>query len=204
MLSGVRRFFPNAIIATLFVLGITMGRIPWILIAIGGLVTTVTTLLFQHMLGKSLGIGAMPGATIIASCSLLPIAGGEYSSTPSLWVSTSSFFVAYILMNAVNLYLQKPTSNRNAIGAQQRQGMGLISIIAASVLFVFLLVSRLTTNCETLAGVLSGLVLGGGIGVAWWYILKACGADFYPDIHGVMLGTKPGFLRTNPMACSKK
>ena len=208
LLTGLLRYFPNTMIASLFVLGITTGRIAWVLVAIGGILITVLTLTMQYVFLKTLGIGPLydgPGAVIVEACSNLPVAGGEYSAVPSLWTAISSFFATYIFMNAANLYTQSPAKiNRDKIGVQQRKGMGLISMFATSLLFIFLLVPRYWTSCETIMGLITGLALGIGGGVTWWYILDACGSDVYPDIHGVMVGLKPGALKTAPKACQPR
>lgn len=210
LLSGILRYFPNTMIATLFVLGITTGKLAWILVAIGGILITIVTLLVQYIFLKSLGIGPLndrPGAAIIEACSLLPVARGtdEYSAVPSLWVAISSFFATYIFMNAANIYTQTPARiNKEKIGVQQRKGMGLISMLAVALLFIFLIVPRYWTSCETIIGLLLGLGVGIGGGVTWWKILDACGPDVYPDIHGVMIGLKPGSLRTSPVACAPR
>jgi hypothetical protein len=117
----------------------------------------------------------------------------------------STFFVTVIFTNALNIYTTSPQKkSKEAIAVQQRKGMGLISMLAILLLFVFLMVPRYNTNCETLLGMILGAVVGIGIGVGWWKLLDACGADVYPDIHGVMLGLKPGFLREHPVACVPK
>jgi hypothetical protein len=72
------------------------------------------------------------------------------------------------------------------------------------VLFFFLLIPRYMTSCETILGVVLGLAIGISGGYLWWRLLDACGPDVYPDIHGVMIGTQPGLLHTNPIACAKK
>jgi len=206
LLSGILRFFPNTMIVTLFVVGITLGKLSWILVAIGGIVVTILTLTIQYMLGKTIGMGlpaGMPGSSVVEACSLLPVVGGTYAAVPSLWISLSSFFATYIFMNALNVYSETPArANRERLAVFQRKGMGLISILAVVVLFVFLLVPRYMTSCETIGGIIGGLIIGIGAGVAWWTILDACGPDVYPDIHGVMIGLKPGSLRTHPIACA--
>jgi hypothetical protein len=57
-------------------------------------------------------------------------------------------------------------------------------------------------QCESIIGSILGIGLGIGGGYAWWVILNACGSNVYPDIHGVMIGLKPGTLRTAPLACT--
>jgi uncharacterized BrkB/YihY/UPF0761 family membrane protein len=212
MLSGILRFFPNAMISTLFVVGMMTGRLSWIFVAIGGILVTIFTLTIQYLFTKTIGPlpgwAELPGQHVIKACSLLPVAeGGNYNALPSLWVALSAFFATYIFTNANNVYTQSPPSLKAAasISVQQRKGVGLISMLAIIVLFLFLLVARcVATDCETLFGVLAGVVIGITGGYGWWAILNACGADIYPDVHGVMVGSHPGLLRTGPMVCAKK
>lgn len=212
MLSGILRFFPNAMISTLFVVGMLTGRQSWILVAVGGVLVTILTLtlqyLFTKVVGPMPGWAELPGQHVIAACSLLPSAeGGNYNALPSLWVALSAFFATYIFTNASNVYNQSPPSSKAAasISVQQRKGVGLISMLAIIILFLFLLVARyMTTDCETVFGVLAGAIIGIVGGTLWWAILNSCGADVFPDIHGVMVGSNPGLLRMGPMACVKK
>lgn len=207
LLGGILRYFPNTLIVTLFALGITTGKLAWILVSIGGILTTILTLLTQYLFTKGFGVGPLsdrPGAVLMEACSMIPVASGaEYSAIPSLWVSVSAFFASYIFLNASNIYTQSPARvNKEKIAVQQRKGMGLISMLAVILLFVFLIVPRYWTGCETRLGILLGLLIGHFAAVVWWKILDACGPDVYPDIHGVMIGLKPGALRTNPVACA--
>jgi hypothetical protein len=151
-----------------------------------------------------LGSG-LPGAEMIAACSMLPTAGGSYNTLPSVWIALTLFYITYILKNASNIYTTKPTKlPASAIPVQQRKGLGLISIVASTLLLFALLIPRFMSGCETILGVIVGLVLGIAGGSIWWSILNACGADYYPDIHGVMIGLRPGRLHTAPVACAPR
>ena len=206
MLSGVLRFFPNTMIATLFVGGILLGKIPWVMASIGGIVITIGTLTLQYVLTKTIAGLEMPGQTVIESCSLSPdIKGGNYMPIPSLWVALSSFYATYIFRNAVNIYTQAPKRTTTAVSSvMQRKGVGLLSMFAVLIFFLFLLVPRYWTNCETVMGVILGLVIGIVGGYCWWAIMNACGPNVYPDIHGVMIGINPGSSKTNPVICAPK
>ena len=203
ILSGVLRYFPNTLTMTFLVGGIMLGKISWLLVGVGAIVVAVAVMMFQSIFLKSFGYGSMPGAAVLEACSMIPTSGGDYSFAPSMWTAMASYFAMYTLMNAVNIYTTTPAKmSKEAIPVQQRKGLGLISILAAVILFIFMLIPRYRTSCETVIGMLTGMALGIGAAVGYWYILNACGADLYPDIHGVMLGLKPDFLRTHPVACT--
>ena len=205
VLGGVLRYFPNMMIVTLFVLGIMMGRLTWILVAIGSLIVIIATLSTQHIIARLTDVAPITDAAVMEACSLIPVFGTEYASVPSLWVALSTFFATYIFLNANNIYVQSPARlHKDKTAVQQRKGMGLISMLAIMVLFVLIMFPRWRSTCETLLGLLSGMIIGGVGGYAWWTILNACGSNVFPDIHGVMLGLTPDALRTNPMACVPK
>jgi hypothetical protein len=205
LLSGMLRYFPNTLITSLFVMGIALGKIAWILVGIGAIAVTIATLTLQYILNKTLNVGPLPGASVLEACSLLPISSGTYSTTPSLWISLTTFFVTYIFINASNVYTAAPARvSQDAIQVQQRKSVGLISMVTVALLFLFLIVPRFRTQCETIMGVLLGSAVGVVGGWGWWVVLHACGPDVYSDIHGVMAGLKPGALHTSPMACAAK
>lgn len=203
ILGGILRFFPNTMLVTFFVAGVMTGRMPWILAAAGGLVTIATTVLLQGV--TQWGFGDMsydfkPGEVAVDSCSLTPSTGDLFVQVPSMWIATSAFYATYIFTNALNIYTYTSTANQNRIPVQQRKGMGLISMVAVFLLFFFLLVPRFMTTCETILGTITGLGIGIGWGVAWWHIVNLCGANIFPDVHGVMIGLTPGSLKSNPFA----
>lgn len=206
MLSGILRLFPNTMMITLFVVGMATGKLPWILIAIGGIAVIIATISFQYVASKiGLGDRSIPGFDVVEACSLIPSAkADDYVYTPSLWVSLTTFFLTYILVNAANIYTAKGNS-KDVMAIQQRKGIGMISIFAVVILFLFMMVARYFTNCERMGGMFFGALIGAGIAYGWWRLLSACGADVYPDIHGVMIGLGPADLRVDkPVICMKK
>ena len=204
LLSGVLRFFPNTMTVALFTLGILVGKISWVLVAIGGIIVAILAISLQSIFGHFKTFTPTADRFILEACSLLPVAreGWVYGYAPSVWFSMSAFFLTYILRNAFNVYTVSPAKvSSDATAVQQRKGVGLISIVAVAVLFIFLMIPRYVSPCETRIGTALGLALGGLWGWAWWEILNSSGSDVYPDIHGVMTGLRPGALRTGPLAC---
>jgi hypothetical protein len=208
LLSGIVRFFPNTMIATLFVVGVAIGRISWVLVALGGILTAGIVISIQYIFTKGFHLGEVRDADIIAACSLLPSTKNEvFSQMPSLWMALTAFFATYIFMNARSVYstpAQTPpgsTVNMNdVITVQQRKGVGLISMLAISTLALFLIIPQIRSACESTFGAVLGLALGIAMGSGWWHALAANGPNVYPDIHGVMIGLQPGPLRTSAAA----
>jgi hypothetical protein len=212
VLAGVLRYFPNTMIASLFVGGLTLRRLSWILVSSGAALLALFVVTLQYVFGKGFGIGSVPGDAIMEACSLIPISkGATYSYIPSLWISLTSFFAMYILVNAYTIYTTRPTNVSNdALPVQQRKGLGLISMFATAILAFFLIMVRQRSLCETwgytswiqmLMGLVGAVVLGGGWAYIWWKILNACGGYSLSDLHGVLLALKPGALHTQPMIC---
>lgn len=205
LLYGIHRYFPNIVILTLLVGGLAMGKIAWLMVALGAIVLVLANTFVQYLLRIPLsGYSAIPGVAAIQACSMLPSGPGEsYSNLPSMWVTLTTFFAAYIMRNAVNIYTTKPQNVSNeAIQVQQRKGVGIISMMAVVILYLVLMVGRYMTGCESIGGLLVGVVLGAVMGyTVWWPILNACGPSVYPDIHGVMIGLTPGALHNVPQAC---
>jgi hypothetical protein len=205
LLYGIHRYFPNIVILTLLVGGLAMGKIAWLMVALGCIVIVLSVVFIQYLLKIPFsGYSAIPGVAAIQACSLLPSGPGDsYSNLPSMWVTLTTFFAAYILRNAMNVYTTKPQNVSNeTIQVQQRKGVGIISMLAVAILYLVLMVGRYMTGCESIGGLLVGIVIGAFMGyTVWWPILNACGASVYPDIHGVMIGLTPGALHNVPQAC---
>jgi hypothetical protein len=212
LLSGIMRFFPNTMVAALFVIGVALGRISWVLVALGGILTAGIVVSTQYLFTKGFQLGEVRDADIIAACSLLPSTKNDvFSQMPSLWMALTAFFTTYIFLNARSVYstpAQTPpgsTVNMNdVITVQQRKGVGLISMLAVATLALFLIIPQFRSSCETTFGAVAGLAMGVAMGTGWWYALAANGPNVYPDVHGVMIGLQPGPLRTSAtsLACT--
>jgi len=50
--------------------------------------------------------------------------------------------------------------------------------------------------------VISGLAVGAALGYSLWAAINSNKTNPLSDIHGVMLGLSPGYLRHSPIACT--
>jgi hypothetical protein len=198
ILSQISKSFPNTITATLFVLGIMLGKIAWICIAGGAIVLILVVGVFQKLFGSlTTEEYNVPGAAAVSACSIIPpnsILEASFSNIPSTWMSVTFFYLTYIVMNALTVYNTKPTkAHGDSITVQHRKSMGTLSIITTVILLICMVFMRyfLWGTCESIIGTLVGGSMGVGMGILWWQLLAACGPDVYPDIHGVMVGLKP-------------
>lgn len=195
------RLFPNILLTTLLVGGILFAKISWVMIAVGGVVLGLVVSALQMAL-EGLGYGSTLNiAGALDTCSLVPTLGGNLSQVPSLWIALTVYYLGMIISNAKTVYTTKAASS--AAPVAQRQSVGIISLIVTVIFGLLMIALRSTSDCETRIGILAGFMLGGAFAGGWWAILNACGADLFPDIHGVMIGLTPGRLRTSPVVCQK-
>ena len=194
-MGGIVRFFPNSLLLSLCIIGFSTGNVSWVLVSVGGFATLMLTMGIQAVMGHFFSYGKMPGVFAVDACSSFPGGSDQYSNFPSIWITLSTFFATYIFTNAFKIYSEAPAPgvSLNKISVQQRKGMGLISMVSVGILFIFLLMARYNTSCESIGGLLFGLLFGIGCGYAWWRILCACeGSSNLADIHGVTIGLRPG------------
>lgn len=204
MLTGIHRYFPNTMMVAMIVLGIALGRVSWTLVGVGGVLVTILIAVIQFVL-KDTPIGTTQTPGLIEACSTLPLAlpNSRYDMIPSFWMTLTTFFISYIMSNAVSVYSSKPIKQPNtAIAVQQRKGIGVISIVAVLIIGLLLIGVRAMSPCESWWGIIPSILLGGGAGYGWWALLKGQGNDIFQDIHGVMIGLQPGDLRMGPVACA--
>lgn len=199
LLSGIYRFLPNTLTASLIVLGIFLGKISWILIGLGGVGLTILVAFFQYGKLKFAGTyGSLPGAAAVSACSIMPSTSQSFETIPSLWMATALFYMTYIMKNAITVYTKRPKgATSDSLTVQHRKGVGIVSIITTVILLAFLIIPRfIWSQCESIIGAVIGGTLGIAFGYFWWLLLDLCGPDVYPDIHGVMIGLRPGSLAT--------
>jgi hypothetical protein len=222
-MSGILRFLPLTLTVSFIGLGIMLNNMPWLIagtsaVALWAIVSGLGSL-FNNIIPVSLGGGPAP-AVFNTVCSIVP--GMTYMKFPSVWFALMGYFMAYIICNANNIYTALPAiasgynpagmgskvqvaspvvASKNSIGVIQRKSVGLISLIAVSVLFMIIMIPRFMNQCESTLGILSGLTLGSLWGWAMWASANTNTNNPLADIHGVMLGLSPGYLRHSPIAC---
>jgi hypothetical protein len=215
LLSGVLRYFPNVLMMTFLVGGILLAKLSWIWVAAGGLVVAVMILFAQFLLGKISGdVFNVPGINVVEMCSILPrTTSDKFFLLPSMWISLTAFFGAYIIFNASTIYTTNPSSKpKDALPVQQRKGMGLISMLASILILAVLLLGRFFTGCEfppgdsmksNIIGTATFLLsIGLGVGMAYaWHKMLSASDTSNADVHGVMAGLTPGGLRAGALAC---
>jgi len=211
ILSGIFRFLPNTMTASLLVLGVFLGKVSWIAISVGAIALTMFVMLIQSLAMPAWAhelswLKSISGGAAILACSSIPTRvrvdeNPIMYTTPSLWMALTAFYFTFIIKNATNVYSQAPALNTNdkylKFKVDHRKSVGLVSMVATGILLSALIITRFFSTCESVVGSILGLLLGIGAGIGLWYIMSIQGSEVYPDIHGVMIGLKPGSPYSN-------
>lgn len=221
-LSGILRFLPLTLTLTFIFLGIMLNNMPWLIAGGASIAVIIGVLGFQKLFTYPVPItlGAYLSNAMSLTCSLIP--GNSYSQVPSLWFALMGYFFTYILLNAGSIYNRTPAAapgyspagqgshvlvgkpvvaSTNSIGVVQRRSVGLLSIIAVCILFAIIMIPRFMNHCESILGIFLGLAIGAPTAYGVWWGAQM-NQNPLADIHGVVLGLSPGYLRHTPIACT--
>ena len=158
-----------------------------------------------------------------AACFLMPasVFGAEDKFRPTepstgigYWVPMTSFFIGYIMTNAVlmNLYELPPTTDTQEKGPDgkplsakpgidNRKANTYAAMLVISVLAILCIVVR-SMSCEGPLALLLGILLGGGSGVGWYYFLSGIADHRTSDLFGMANRLLiPYALSNQPYAC---
>jgi hypothetical protein len=109
---------------------------------------------------------------------------------PSYWFASTTFFMSFILYNAIQVATKPAAPGANGKKVDIRVAF-TISVIILSIFFFSLLMLRGLTGCETWLGSTLGILLGSGIGIAYWHLLDVCHSGIPPDILNVVTALQP-------------
>lgn len=200
-LNGMFRYLPNTLTWSLLALGLLTGKQAWLLVPFGTIPLAAIVIVLQNFIGKP---AAAPSLTLLQACTLLPTESCFYSQTPSLWMAIVWFYITYILTASYTVYHAKPANGvgPGSMAVSQRKSVLTISTLATVIIGLLFVLGRYGSGCEWWGGSLLAIALGTAFGMAWYKILQACGADIYPDIHGVAMGLQPGLRHLTPRVCA--
>lgn len=125
----------------------------------------------------------------------------------TVWTSMISFFFGYILMNGVALINVSAEESEDDTEVQtgstgNRTSQAIISIITSIIALIIVIGYRLYTGCETKLGVFITLLIFGGLGVTWYYLLSLVGENRLSDLFGIANRLLPSSAMQNgPVAC---
>ena len=198
---------PNTLFIASLVMGAIQGNLPMIWVSLGFLLNAAISVTAQELLGLLFPKWDQVHQPSSAMCSIIqdlaPADQKAYTIVaPSMWFSATSYFVVFVLYNAIQVAIRPVSSTADQKKVDTRIAFSL-SVIMLSIFFFALLLLRGFTGCETWLGSILGILLGSGVGIGYWHILDICNSGIPPDILNVVSATAPDTKQDNvPVICT--
>jgi hypothetical protein len=122
------------------------------------------------------------------TCRMFGPAGGTSPMLvfPSYWTSIMSFLFFYLFMNAYNIYSMPDQPKSPQESNDRRKSQTMIAMILLTIAAVITFVFRYAlTGCETMPGMIMGVLTGSLLGYGWYSFLAACGVGRLDDVFGI-------------------
>jgi len=183
---------PNVLLVTSLLLGAIQGNLSMIWVAIGMIINGLGVIAAQELLGLLFPLWKQVHQPSSRICSLTQdtMTTGTTIVAPSYWFASTTYFVIFILYNAIQV-----AARPSAVGASSKKVdirvAFTMSVIILSIFFFFLLMLRGLTGCETWLGSTLGILMGSAIGIVYWHILDLCHSGIPPDILNVVTALAP-------------
>jgi hypothetical protein len=199
------RYFPIFLISIVGFLAAALGNLGLALLFVGhATVVPLATTIFQFIFSRILpeASKAAPGAADLTT--LIPSGDSSSSATlmPTSWMNHTLFFFGYMLANGVSLFTMQSDSDSKPYLVENRKAKAItvmaMSLVSAAV--IILLRYKMTSGAETLPGIFTALVVGGGLGYGWYQLAAACGIR-HADIMGVVQSIVPPQKEARPLGC---
>jgi len=205
ILSDIRVFFyggmstlPLTIAGTLLILGLFTANYAILFFLMGYLVivpsmATLLNLAVDTLAGESNPFRISSGDV----CKLaMPFTTLKQNAPPKETVVCSvstamiSFFLGYVMTNAVKLYQRDSDANADPEKVSNRKTYALVSIVCISVFALYAVYSRMSMGCDSpwMGGLFSYLCMAlfGAAGYGWYIALSSSAAkDRLADVFGV-------------------
>lgn len=185
---------PNTIFITSLLLGAIQGNLPMIWVSMGMILNTLTVSTLQEALGIIFPRWNQIHQPASATCGIVPDFDMSAPPTvivaPSHWFASTTYFVVFILFNAIQVAMRPVQANTDAKKVDVRLAF-TGSVLMVSIFFFAILLLRGFTACETWLGSILGILVGAGVAIAYWYLLDICHSGVPPDILNVVTATAP-------------
>lgn len=186
---------PNTILVTSLLLGAIQGNLAMVWVGVGMFLNTLTVTTIQEILTTILEPGwAQLSQPASAICSIMPDIEPDapkfVTVAPSHWFASTTYFVVFILYNAINVAGRPIAKGADPKRVDVRMAFSM-SVILLSVFFFMILLLRGLTGCETWLGSILGVLVGSGVAIGYWHLLDVCHSGVPPDILNVIAATAP-------------
>lgn len=183
---------PNVLLVTSLLLGAIQGNLSMLWLAIGMILNGLAVLSLQELLGILFPMWKQVHQPSSKTCSISQDTLGPPTTivAPSYWFASTTYFVVFILYNALQVAFRPSAPGASSKKVDIRVAFTM-SVMILSIFFFCLLMLRGFTGCETWLGATLGILLGGGVSVAYWHILDICHSGIPPDILNVVTALAP-------------
>jgi len=197
---------PNTIFVAALLLGAIQGNLPMVWIAIGMILNALIVAGGQELLALLFPKWRQVHQSVSAACMVIPeIEPGSsqnYTVAPSMWFASTTYFVVFVLYNAIQVTLKPAAQGVDPQKVDVRRAFTL-SVIMLSLFFLGLILLRGLTGCETWLGSILGILVGSGSAIGYWHLLDVCNSGVPPDILNIVASTAPARTSSEtPVICT--
>ena len=197
---------PNTLFVASLLLGAIQGNLPMLWVAVGMVINALFVGIGQETLAMLFPKWRQVHQSLSAACTVLPQiepgSGITYTVAPSMWFASTTYFVVFVLYNAIQVTTRPAAKGTDSHKVDVRRAFTL-SVIILSLLFFGLILLRGLTGCETWLGSVTGILLGSGWAIGFWHLLDVCNSGVPPDILNIVAATAPAHTSDQtPVICT--
>jgi hypothetical protein len=192
---------PMLLMSLIFFLAIGLGNVGLFVLFLGHALMVPLLLLFVH---GTLGLTSLYGSPYLYKPSsdisqLVPSVphamGLNAPVAPSLWMAHMTFFMGYLLANAVGVFRIPKDKKTSDYYYENRKAKAVTIMVLTIFLSLILAGARWFTGTETIPGIVVAFLTSGFLGYGWYQFAEVCGAR-HADVFGVV----PQLLPANAKA----
>jgi hypothetical protein len=192
---------PMLLMSLIFFLAVGLGNVGLFVLFLGHALMVPLLILFVHGI---LGMTSLYGSPLFYKASsdvsqLVPSVphalGLNAPVAPSLWMAHMTFFMGYLLANAVGVFQIPKDKKTSDYYYENRKAKAVTIMVLTIFLSLILAGARWFTGTETIPGIIVAFLTSGALGFGWYKFAEICGAR-HADVFGVV----PQLLPANAKA----
>lgn len=141
-----------------------------------------------------------------------PASNKKETIVSSPWMAMMSFFIGYVIHNAVQLYTVDASADMNVVTnstpadinvkVRNRKSQAMSALVSTVIIGIIILALRFWGGCELYIGFVLTLAVFGAGGYFWYALLSGLGQDRLSDIFGIANRIlPPSAIQNGPIAC---
>ena len=130
----------------------------------------------------------------------------------SPWMAMMSFFIGYVIHNAVQLYTVDASADMNVVTnstpadinvkVNNRKSQAMSALVSTVIIGIIIIALRFWGGCELYIGFVLTFAVFGASGYFWYTLLSDLGQDRLSDIFGIANRIlPPSAIQNGPIAC---